>query len=143
MDVDVDEGKFDQSHPMQTALSRNLAEKKPSREKVAAVASPQKRKPDPKNHVAVETTKHQPTVKTGTLRRPPGVTVFQHSSLLAKSRERKDHKSGVGPAIASNSGKNKQEDRTNPPASRPKDAGIAKVNSFFSEGCRDPHSLSS
>ena len=45
MDVDVEEGKFDQSHPMQTALNRDFAEKKSSREKVAAVASPQKRKP--------------------------------------------------------------------------------------------------
>ena len=105
MEVDVDEAKLDQPQPAQPPLNHNLAESKPSKEKVVAIAGPQKRRSDPKNHTAIENTKQQPTVKTGTLRRPPGVTIFQHSSLLSKSRERNGHKSGCGPTIASNSRK--------------------------------------
>ena len=44
MEVDVDEGKRRQSHPTQAALNHNSAKNKPSRKKVTAVASPQKRR---------------------------------------------------------------------------------------------------
>ena len=67
-------------------------EKKQSKEKVVALASPQKGSSDMKNFMTGEMIKQQPAANNGSVRRPPGITILQYANILSNGREKSDRK---------------------------------------------------
>ena len=107
MEVDSEGTGFQLAEVKQDVLKRKIAEKKPSRETVATIASPQK-SDRPKIGQACLGNQPPTSLKNNCKpSRPPGITVFQHASILLKEKEKKESQIAKEqePRQASRSGK--------------------------------------
>ena len=138
MEIDTDELNPGQPQPKQTRSDHKGVERKPSKETIIAIASPKKPRPGPAQPASDAALPQQPVVKSGTSRRPPGITILQHSAILAKSRETNDQAAGSGTAAVNHAKAGKRDDRPNPQTAKPKGVSITKVSSFFQKAVGTP-----
>ena len=113
MEVDSEGTGSQQAGVKQDLLKRKIEVKKPLRETVAAIASPQK-SDRPKNGQACLGNQPPTSLKNNCKpSRPPGITVFQHASILLKEKEKKESQIAKGqePRQASRSGKKASQER--------------------------------
>ena len=107
MEIDSEGTGVHQANERQDLLTRKVEVKKPLRETVAAIASPQK---SDRSKNGQECPENQPPASLKNnckSSRPPGITVFQHASILLKDREKKENQATKGqePRQVSRSGK--------------------------------------
>ena len=108
MEIDSEGTGVQQANERQDLLTRKVEVKKPLRETVAAIASPQK---SDRGKNGQECPENQPPASLKNnckSSRPPGITVFQHASVLLKDREKKENQAtnqGQEPRQVSRSGK--------------------------------------
>ena len=95
--------------------------KKHSKEKVVAVASPQKGRSDMMNGMTGEMIKHQPATNNGSLRRPPGITILQYANILTNGREKIDRNNVCAPGADNKNRRPRQEGTSKSPATALKD----------------------
>ena len=107
MEIDSEGTGVQQANERQDLLTRKVEAKKPLRGTVAAIASPQKS--DRKKNGQECPENQPPTSLKNNCKssRPPGITVFQHASILLKDREKKENQATKGqePRQVSRSGK--------------------------------------
>ena len=138
MEIDSDGVSPCQPQLKQTRSDHKGSERKPSKETIVAMASAQKPRPGATQPVRSTAVPQQPVAKNGTTHRPPGITILQHSAILAKSRERNDQLAGCGTAAANHVRTGKRVDRPNRQAARPKGLSSTKVSSFFQKAVETP-----
>ena len=107
MEIDSEGTGLHQANGRQAMLARRVETKKPTREAIAAIASPQK---SDRSKNSQECPEKQPLASlknNSKSSRPPGITVFQHASILLKDREKKENQATKGqePRQVSRSGK--------------------------------------
>ena len=96
MEVDSEGTGSQQAGVKQDLLKRKIEVKKPLRETVAAIASPQK-SDRPKNGQVCLGNQPPTSLKNNCKSsRPPGITVFQHASILLKEKEKKESQIAKG-----------------------------------------------
>ena len=107
MEVDLEGPQLSDPKSKEVKGDRSRGGDKPSKEVIAAIASPQKPRqnigrPDSPKEAQVPS-----TIKNRNAGRPPGITIFQHSALLAKDREKRDQAalSGLDPHPGPKTGK--------------------------------------
>ena len=96
MEVDSEGTGSQQAGVKQDLLKRKIEVKKPLRETVGAIASPQK-SDRPKNGQVCLGNQPPTSLKNNCKSsRPPGITVFQHASILLKEKEKKESQIAKG-----------------------------------------------
>ena len=90
MEIDSDGANPGQPQPKRTGNDHKGIERKFTKETIAAIASPQKPRPGSARPVSSTTVPQKPVAKNGNTHRPPGITILQHSAILAKSREKNE-----------------------------------------------------
>ena len=137
MEVDSDGDNPGNSLPMQSGNVHKESERKSTTETIAAIASPQKPRPGLRRPLSPRTLP-KPAAKNGNTHRPPGITILQHSAILAKGREKNEQAGGIvlDPRNCSKAGK--QLDKLSHPATRAKGVSNPKVSAFFQKAVETP-----
>ncbi len=86
MEVDSEGTGLHQAKGRQTALARRVERKKPTKEAIAAIASPQKSDHCKNGQECPEKQSLSSLKDNSKSGRPPGITVFQHASILLKGQ---------------------------------------------------------
>ena len=91
-DMEVDLEGPQPSNPISKKVKddRCRGGRKPSKEVIAAIASPQKPRQNTIKPDSPKDAQAPSTIKNRNAGRPPGITIFQHSAHLAKDREKRD-----------------------------------------------------
>ncbi len=107
MEIDSEGNSSHHAKGKQAKPAQGVVKKKPSREVIASIASPQKSDCSKNNQECPEKQPLAPPKNNSKASRPPGITVFQHASILPKDRERKENQTtrGQEPRQVSRSGK--------------------------------------
>ena len=107
MEIDSEGTSSHHAKGKQAKPAQGVEKKKPSREVIASIASPQKSDRSKNNQECPEKQPLASQKNNSKASRPPGIAVFQHASILLKDRERKENQTtrGQEPRQVSRSGK--------------------------------------
>ena len=139
MEVDSEGANPNEAQQGQASQAQKASVDKLPKDAIAAIASPQK----PRHKLTRPGgPKAIPSKPGGTnsngVRRPPGVTILQHSAILARSREKNDQQSINGLNPQQNPRSEKQRSKSDLPVERSKKLPDPKVNSFFQKAIETP-----
>ena len=89
MEVDSDGANPNNLQQRQADRVQRTSDNKPSKDAIAAIASPQKPRHDLGRPTSPKELPSNSVANNNNARRPPGITILQHSAILAKGREKK------------------------------------------------------
>ncbi len=133
MEVDSDGANPNTPLPKQSDQVQTRSGNKPSKETIAAVASPQKPRQDLKQPVSPKKLPSNSTSNNNGASRP-----FQHSAILAKGTEKKEPPVAKGLDSRHCPAPGKRQARTGHPVVKARGAPNPKVTSFFQKAVETP-----
>ena len=138
MEIDSEGSHLPNSKPKRVEENRSRCGGKPSKEAIAAIASPQKPRHNAGRPVSPKKTQAASVVKNNNASRPPGITIFQHSALLVKDREKKDQALVRGLDSRSCSKPGKRQVKVGHQTTQSRKAPNSNVSSLFQKAIDTP-----
>ena len=139
MEIDSEGVNLHNMKPKQAEQVQGVGGGKPSREAIAAIASPQKSGHDterpcsPKNQLPATSSANNSKAS-----RPPGITLLQHSAILIKDRERKENALAKGPDSRHCPKPGKRQAKTGHQTIKVKGVSSSSVNSLLQKAVDTP-----
>ena len=139
-DMEIDSEGTNSHHDKgkQVKPAQGVEKKKPSREAIASIASPQKSDRSKNDQEGPEKQLLASQKNNSKASRPPGITVFQHASILLKDRERKEKQATKGQELHQVSRSGKRQARNGHHATKAKGVTNTSVSLLLQKAIDTP-----
>ena len=138
MEIDSEGANPDHLQQKQVDQVQSVGGNKPSKETIAAIASPQKPRHDLGRPASPKKLSSSSVANNNNASRPPGITILQRSAILAKGKERKEQALAKGLDSRHCPKSGKRQAKTGHPVAQPKGAPPTNVSSFFQKAVETP-----